>query len=128
MPYANSQYPLQQETGAIIGLAMEVHNTLGSGFLEAVYQEALQHELTNHGIPFENQKCYHVPYKDTILKSKYLADLVVFDKVIVEIKARKEISNVDMAQIINYLKCSGCEVGLILNFGADKLGMKRMVL
>lgn len=127
MAYTDTKYPLQQETGVIIGLAMEVHNTLGPGFLEAVYQEALQHELTNHGIPFENQKCYRIPYKEVILTNKYFADLVIFDKVIVEIKAKKEIAAIDMAQTINYLKCSGCSVGLILNFGADKLGMKRMV-
>lgn len=128
MQYSEKQYPLQRETGTIIGLAIEVHNTLGFGFLEAVYQEALEYELTLHGIPFSKQKCYNVPYKDIILNNKFYADLLVFDSVIVEIKAKRELANADMAQTINYLKCSGCEVALILNFAPDKMMPKRMVL
>jgi GxxExxY protein len=126
MPNANHQYSLQQETGAIIGLAMEVHNTLGAGFLEAVYVEALEYEFIQHGITFGKQKCYQIEYKDIVLQKKYYADLVAFDSVIIEIKAKSEFTKADMAQTINYLKCSGNKVALILNFGADKRGVKRV--
>ena len=76
---------------------------------------------------FEREKEFPVPYKNTILKHKYYADLVIFEKVIVEVKAKENIAAEDLAQTINYLKCSGCKVGLLINFGTAIIGIKRVV-
>lgn len=127
MPNLNEEYPLKQETGMIIGLAIEVHNTLGPGFLEAVYQEALEHEFSRNHITYSKQKCYRIRYKDIVLKKKYYADFVAFDTVIIELKAKSDFASADMAQTLNYLKCSGCKVGLVLNFGTERLGMRRVI-
>lgn len=123
-----ADYPLQDETEKIIRLAIEVRKFLGPGFLEIVYKDALEHELNLNDILFRREHDYQVPYKEIILKHKFYADFVVFDKVIVEIKAKHGgIADEDLAQAINYLKVSGCKVGLILNFAASKLQIKRVV-
>lgn len=130
MIYSDIQtfYPLQNETEKISGLAIEVHKILGPGFLEIVYKDALAHELNINDHLFVREEEYKVPYKQTILKHKFYADFVVFNKVIVEVKAKQGvISDDDMAQTINYLKVSGCKVGLILNFAASKLQIKRVI-
>lgn len=130
MSYTGNQadYPLQDETEKIIGLALEVHKILGPGFLEIVYKDALEHELNLNDILFRREYEYQVPYKEITLKHKFYADFVVFDKVIVEVKAKHGgIADEDLAQAINYLKVSGCKVGLILNFAASKLQIKRVV-
>lgn len=127
MSYPNSQYPLQEQTNLIIGLGIEIHKTLGLGFLEIVYKDALEYEFKKQNILFEREKVYGVPYKEIILPHKFYADFVVFDEVILEAKAKEGIAPEDMAQALNYLKCSGCKVGLILNFGRMKLDIKRMV-
>lgn len=120
--------PLKEETDLLIGLAIEVHKTLGPGFLEIVYKDALEFELNMHDYLFYREKEYDVPYKQIILNHKFYADFVVFDKVIVEIKAKQGgIANEDLAQAINYCKVSGCKVGLILNFATSKLQIKRVV-
>lgn len=121
-------FPLAGDTEIIIGLAIEVHKTLGMGFLEVVYKDALEYEFNRNNIFYEREKMYDVPYKTVILPHKFFADFVVFDSVILEVKAKSAIANEDMAQTINYLKCSGCEVGLILNFGKVKLDIKRVLL
>ncbi len=126
MPNANEQFPLAQETSMIIRLAIEVHNTLGPGFLEAVYQEALEYEFTRNHIEYSREKCYRIRYKDIVLQRKYYADFVAFDSVIIELKAKSDFAKADMAQTLNYLKCSGCRVGLVLNFGTERLGIKRV--
>ena len=119
----------KDEVYATVGAAMEVYNTLGSGFLEPVYQEALSIELTERGIPFEAQKELHLSYKGRQLEKTYFADFVVFGKVIVEIKALNCLTSREEAQLLNYLKATGLEVGILVNFGADdKLEWKRMVL
>lgn len=121
-------YPLQEETDIIIGLALEVHKILGPGFLEIVYKDALECELNEHGYLFYREKEYRILYKETILKHHFYADFVVFDNVIVEIKAKQGgIADEDLAQAINYLKTSGCKVGLVLNFAASRLQIKRVV-
>lgn len=130
MSYTDNRadYPLQDETEKIIGLAIEVHKILGPGFLEIVYKDALEHELGSYDCLYVREKEYSVPYKGIVLKHKFYADFVVFDKVIVEIKAKHGgIADEDLAQAINYLKVSGCKVGLILNFAASKLQIKRVV-
>jgi len=120
-------FPLKEETEAIIHLGFEVHNNLGFGFLEIVYKDALEYEFKKCDILYSREKPYTVLYKDSLLKHKFQADFVVFDSVILEVKAKEGIVADDLAKTINYLKCSGCKVGLILNFGRDKLQIKRLV-
>jgi GxxExxY protein len=126
MPETN--YPLQDETRLIIGVAFEIHATLGKGFLEIVYKDALEYELKRKAVHYEREKEYLIAYKTVILPHKFFADFVVFDGVIVEVKAQSGISEADHAQLLNYLRASGCKVGLILNFGEVSLRIKRMVL
>ncbi|SRR5258706_9242023 len=120
-------FPLKEETEAIIHFGFEVHNTLGFGFLEIVYKDALEYEFTKNDILFAREKEYIVQYKDSILRHKFYADFIVFDSVVLEVKAKDGIAPDDIARMINYLKCAGCKVGLILNFGRNKLEIKRMV-
>lgn len=123
----NEYFPLKDETDAIIHLAFEVHNTLRFGFLEIVYKDALEYEFKKNDILYAREKEYIVHYKDTVLRHQFYADFIVFDSVILEIKAKEGIAADDLARTINYLKCSDCKVGLILNFGRSKLEIKRLV-
>ena len=124
----NQPYPLQSETQTLIGISFEIHNTSGSGFLEIVYKDALELELKKRGIDYQREKEYLVKYKEIILPHKFYADFVVYDSVILEIKAKEGIAGVHFAQVINYLRLSGSKVGLILNFGGTSLEIKRFVL
>lgn len=117
----------KNETYSLVGICMEVHNELGPGLLEIIYKEAIQWEFENNAIPYEREKEYPVFYKNIRLKKYFFADFVVFNKIILEIKATKGISDEDLAQIINYLKISNCRLGLIVNFGRSKLEFKRLV-
>ena len=112
-------------TFATIGAAMEVHQQLGCGFLEPVYQEALMIELETRSIPFVQEVELPVFYKGRKLKATYRADFICFGSVIVELKALLRVGNVEESQIINYLKATGHEVGMPLNFGAPSLQYKR---
>jgi GxxExxY protein len=116
-----------KKTYAIIGAAIEVHKELGSGFLEAVYQEALEREFTYQEIPHKSQPPVRIEYKGKPLKKKYEPDFICFDDVIVEIKAMDKLSSNEHAQIINYLKASRLKIGLLINFGAKSLEHKRFV-
>ena len=118
----------KEESFKIIGLCMEVHNNLGKGFLEIVYKDALEYEFKKNNIPFESEKEYDVNYKNIILPHKFYADFVVFDKIILEVKGMAGIANEHIAQTLNYLKVSGCKLGLIVNFGELSLQYKRVVL
>jgi len=119
----------KDEVYAIVGAAMEVYNVLGPGFLEPVYQEALGIEFTSRSIPFEPQKELHISYKAHRLEQKYKADFVVYGKIIIEIKALDYLTSREEAQLLNYLKATGWEVGVLINFGSDgKLEWKRRVL
>jgi len=120
-------FPLKFETDKLIRTGVEIHKQLGFGFLEIVYKDAFEYELRKANISFEREKEYEVRYKEKILPHKFYADFVVFNMVILEIKAKEEIADADMAQTINYLRCSGCKVGLILNFGKRRLDIKRVV-
>ena len=111
---------------AIVGAAMEVHRILGPGFLEAVYQTALAHELTLRNIHFEQFKHLPVIYKG-ILVGDYVADFVIEGKIILEIKAVSTLHPRHEAQAINYLTVTGFRLAILLNFGADSLRYKRMV-
>jgi GxxExxY protein len=115
-------------TYAIIGAAMEVHRHLGSGFLEAVYQEALEMELAERQVPCEREKRIQISYKGKTLKKEYVADFVGFGEVIVEVKAISALTEIEDAQLINYLKATGLKVGLLLNFHGKSLQYKRLVL
>lgn len=120
-------FPLKNETYSIIGAAMEVHKTLGCGFLEAVYQEALEIEFKNQQIPYNREVSLNICYKDEILKKHYLADFVCFDKIIIELKALVDLSTENEAQVLNYLKATRLHVGLLLNFGAKSLQYRRII-
>jgi GxxExxY protein len=113
-------------TFAIIGSAMEVHKILGPGYLEAVYQAALVHELTLRGIPLEQLQRLPVRYKG-VLVGEYVADLVVAEKLIVELKAVSALNASHEAQALNYLAATGLRLALLLNFGARSLQHKRLV-
>ena len=109
---------LKDEVYAIVGAAIEVHRVLGHGFLEAVYQEALEKELTARHIPFEPQKELCIYYKGQCLEKRYFADIVCFGTVLVELKAMSsDIGSREESQMLNYLKATGLRVGLIINFG-----------
>jgi len=114
-------------TYKIIGAALEVHKTLGPGFLEAVYEEAMAYELKKLGLSFERQKALAVYYKGVIL-GDYRTDLVVEGNVIVELKAQKILTSIDEAQLINYLKATNLKVGLLFNFGARSLQQVRRIV
>jgi len=114
-------------TESVISCAMEVSNALGSGFLESIYENALVIELREAGLKVEQQKAISVIYNGVVV-GNYTADIVVNDYVILELKAAKAINEIHQAQLLNYLKATGFHVGLILNFGTPRLGIKRMVL
>lgn len=120
-------FPLKEETDIIIGIGIEIHKALGFGFLEIVYKDAFEYEFRKRSIEYKREREYSIQYKEIILAHRFYADFVVFDRIIVEIKAKDGIADEDYAQVINYLKCSGCKVGLILNFGRMKLDIKRVV-
>lgn len=116
-----------EETYAIIGAAMAVHNELGCGFLETVYQEALEQEFLFQTIPYIREKKLAIWYKGQVMQSYYLADFICFDSVIVELKALQKLSSNEEAQVINYLKASGLNKALLINFGTSGLEYKRLV-
>ena len=118
----------KEESYSIIGKCFEVHNNLGPGFLEIVYKDALEYEFRKADIPFEREKEYTVNYKGIVLPHKFYADFMVFDKIILEVKAVSDIADEFIAQAINYLKVSNNKLALIVNFGELKLNSKRIVL
>ena len=117
----------KDESYEIIGICMEVHNVLGHGFAEVIYKDAIEIELTDAEISFEREKEYNVWYKSNLLKRKYNADFVVFDKIILEVKCVKELTDEHVSQTINYLKVSENKLGLLVNFARNKLEYKRLV-
>jgi len=119
----------KDEVYKIVGAAFEVYNELGNGFLEAVYQEALEIEFDLQNIKFIPQNELSINYKSKKLKQRYKPDFIVFDKIIVEIKSIKKLTENDIAQIIHYLKATGIKLGLLINFGnANKLEWERIIL
>ena len=117
----------KEECYKIVGICMEVHRNLGSGFLEIVYKDALEIEFAGNGIPFERECKYLINYKGQILKHDYYADFVVFGKIILEIKAVKGICDEFIARTINYLKVSENRLAIIANFGESKFTYKRVI-
>ena len=114
-------------TEKILGATFKVLNTLGAGFLEKVYENALSIELRRGGLPVEHQKAFAVKYESAVV-GEYQADLVVAGKVIVECKAVSNPDSIHEAQLMNYLKASGLHVGLLINFGQPKLQYRRLVV
>lgn len=106
---------------------MEVHKQLGHGFLESVYKDALEIELALNQIPFQREVKYEVEYKGQILPSYYFADMLIYNKIILEIKSCKGLIDEHIAQTINYLKVSDCKLALLVNFGRNSLEYKRLV-
>ena len=115
-----------EESYKIIGAALEVHNTLGCGFTEPLYQEALEKEYQLQGIPYEREKTFHVNYKGIELSKDFRADFICYDKIIVELKAVSDFCDEHFAQVYNYLKASGLQLGLLINFGKNKLEYQRI--
>lgn len=116
------------ESYSIIGTAMEVYNSLGHGFLEAVYQEALEKEFILREIPYEREKELTICYKGEPMSQTYKADFVCYGKIIVELKAVSELNDAHRSQVYNYLKATGFRLGLLLNFGySDGLEHERIV-
>jgi GxxExxY protein len=119
---------LKDEVYAVVGAAIEVHRELGPGFLEPVYQEAIEIELQERAIPFHAQQALTIRYKEQTLVKQYVPDLVCYDQIIVELKALNHLSGTEESQLLNYLKASGLRVGLLMNFGSQgKLEWKRFV-
>ena len=117
----------REESFAIIGACMKVHRTLGAGFLEAVYEEALEREFQNLKIPFKRQVKLDLYYGNQKLTKQYRADFICYDEIIVEIKAVSLIPTAFYAQLQNYLKCTNIELGMLINFGTSSLTYKRMI-
>lgn len=119
----------KEEVFKTIGCAIEVYNELGPGFLESVYEEALKFEFEKAEIPCENQVQLRISYKGKELKKYFIADFIVFNKILIELKAEEHLTDMDKAQVINYLKATGLKLGLLINFGnKEKLDWKRLIL
>ena len=116
----------EEQTEKIINACMEVHNELKNGFLEPVYQEALELEFQMQGIPYEREKKLNIIYKGKTLKKEYFADFYCYDNIIVELKAVTRLENEHKAQVINYLKAMNKEIGLLINFGKSSLQWERI--
>ncbi|PIS30748.1 MAG: GxxExxY protein [Candidatus Marinimicrobia bacterium CG08_land_8_20_14_0_20_45_22] len=120
---------INQLTETVIGLAIKVHRNLGPGFLESVYQAALACEMQEAGMKFEKEKYLSVKYADIVIEKGFRCDFFIDDQLVVECKAVNELTNIDQAQLLNYLKISKLQVGLLINFNSSilKNGIKRIV-
>ena len=117
----------KEEYYKIVGICMEVHRILGGGLLEIIYKDALEYEFRKNNISFEREKKYDIKYKDIVLAHKFFADFVVYDEIILEVKASKEIIDEHTAQTINYLKLADSDLGIIVNFNKKSLQHKRII-
>lgn len=117
-------------SNTIIGCAIEVHKTLGPGLLESSYEQSLAHELTLNGIDFRLQHPLPLQYKDVYLDCGYRVDMIVENKVIIELKCVDKLSNIHQAQLLTYMKLSKTKIDLLINFNVLKMkdGIKRMIL
>ncbi|SHG36704.1 GxxExxY protein [Flavobacterium segetis] len=124
---ATNKILYKEESFAIVGACMKVHRSLGAGFLEAVYEEALEREFVNQKIVYKRQVKLDLYYQGQKLKKQYRADFICYDEIIVEIKAVSQIPVAFYAQLQNYLKCTNMELGMLINFGTSSLTYKRMI-
>ena len=118
----------RDECYQIVGCCMEVHKLLGCGFKEAVYQEALEREFVDNDIDFEREKRLKIQYKGIPLKKEYSPDFVCFSKIVLELKAVSELTDIHHAQLFNYLRASKLRLGLLVNFGTTSLQFKRFII
>jgi GxxExxY protein len=118
----------KEESFKIIGRCMEVHRELGKGHDEIIYKDALEFEFGQTGIPFSREKEYLIQYKAIVLRHKYFADFVVFDKILLETKAVDRLDQSHIKQVLNYLAAAKLKLGLLVNFGENSLVYKRVVL
>ena len=116
----------EKETESILKACLEVHNELGNGFLEPVYQEALEKEFLLEKIPYEREKLLPIVYKGEKLNKEYFADFICYGEIIVELKAVSNLVKAHKAQVINYLKASNKQIGLLVNFGCNSLKWERI--
>ncbi|MBP6072076.1 MAG: GxxExxY protein [Flavobacterium sp.] len=119
---------LKDETYQIIGLCMEVHKILGKGHSEIIYGDALEYEFKKNNIVYKREVKFNIEYKEIILPHHYFADFVLFDEIILEIKAIQSLSSSEIKQTLNYLAASKNKLGLLINFGEDSLKYKRVIL
>lgn len=126
--YGLNNLVYKDEAYDIICCCFEVHKVLGRGFLEAVYKDALIHEFNLKKIPFIREKKYEVSYKGVTLPHYYCADFIVYDKIVLEIKAQQDVIDPHYRQVINYLAVSKAKLGILVNFGENTLKFKRVVL
>ncbi len=118
----------KDETYRVIGICMDVHRTLGHGFLEIVYKDAIEFELKKKHLHYNREKVFTIAYKGTILPHKFYADFAIGDNIILEVKAAEGgLADAQVAQTINYLKASGCRIGLLVNFGRGDLEFRRLI-
>ena len=118
----------KDESYSIIGCCIEVYNVLGRGFLEVVYKDALEIEFRTNNIPYTREKVFEIEYKGRILPRKYQADFILYDKIILEVKHYKILSNDNLTQTLNYLKVSGLKLGILANFGESSFNSKRVII
>lgn len=118
----------RDEVHEIVGAAMAVHRYFGCGFTEKVYQDALEVELGNRNIPFQREKELRASYNNIPLQSSFKPDFICYDKIIVELKAVKELDDMHRSQAINYGKIAGCDVSLLINFGELSLKFERYAI
>jgi GxxExxY protein len=123
-----SELLYKDEVFKLVGLCMEIHRELGKGHDEVIYKDALVVELQRAKIPFTRERKYEVAYKGVVLPHSYFADFVPWDKIIFEVKAVEALTDGHVKQVLNYLAASKLELGLLVNFGADSLEWKRVVL
>ncbi len=121
----NPNLTLPEESHAIIGAAMAVHRYFGCGFTEKVYQDAFELELKNQGIPYQREVQLHAVYHDISLSSVFIPDFICYNKIIVELKAVKEIEDMHRSQAINYAKVAGLPLAMLINFGESSLKFER---
>ncbi|HBB92394.1 MAG: hypothetical protein A2X22_10235 [Bacteroidetes bacterium GWF2_49_14] len=126
--FPEEEFIFKEETRRIIGACFEVHKALGSGFLESVYHEALAIEFSERKIPFNSDVKLEVSYKGKKLEKFFTADFVCFDSIVLEIKALSDLRPEHSAQVLNYLKATGMELGLLINFGTPKVQIKRLIM
>jgi len=118
----------KEEYYKIVGLCMEVYRHLGGGLSEIVYKDALELEFRNNFIPFEREKQFSIEYKGVILPHKFYADFVVYEEIIFEVKAVKDIIDEHIAQTLNYVRLADCNLGIIVNFNSKSLQHKRIIV
>ena len=119
---------LKEEAYKIIGICMEVHTILEKGHSEIIYGDALEYEFKENKIPYDREMKFNITYKEIILPHHYFSDFVIFDEIILEIKAIQQLSSSEIKQTLNYLAASINKLGLLVNFGEDSLKYKRIIL